>query len=123
MRELKHSRIISYQGEIVGHIYKSLSSIVTEVSGVKCSKNRPQATSGYFCSVNLHFCHFLDYVSREQLLLHVTRSNDADISVEHRLVWCPYVVSGATNNDDIEHLFAVALGKSVSVFAMLCVIV
>ena len=64
----------------------------------------------------MHLCDFLDYVSREQLLLHVTRSDNADTSVEHRLVWCPYVVSGATNNDDIEHLFAVALGKSVSVF-------
>ncbi|XP_065915846.1 enhancer of mRNA-decapping protein 4-like [Dysidea avara] len=53
---------------------------------------------------------------KEQLLLHVTRSNDADTSVEHRLVWCPYVMSGATNNDDIEHLFAVALGKSVEVW-------
>ena len=29
-------------------------------------------------------------------------------------------MSCAMNNDDTEHLFAVALGKSVSVFVLLC---
>jgi len=31
--------------------------------------------------------------------------------MECRLVWCPYVTSGS---DDVEYLFAVAMGKSVS---------
>lgn len=48
---------------------------------------------------------------RAQLILHVARSNDIDASTEYRLVWCPYVTSGS---DEVEYLFAVALGTSVS---------
>ena len=48
---------------------------------------------------------------RAQLILHVARSNNIDASTEYRLVWCPYVTSGS---DEVEYLFAVALGTSVS---------
>ena len=44
-------------------------------------------------------------------MLHVARSNNVDASIEYRLVWCPFVMSGS---DEVEYLFAVALGKSVS---------
>ena len=48
---------------------------------------------------------------RAELILHVARSNSIDANVEYRLVWCPYVTSGS---DEVEYLFAVALGTSVS---------
>ena len=44
-------------------------------------------------------------------MLHVARSNNVDASIEYRLVWCPFVMSGS---DEVEYLFAVALGTSVS---------
>ena len=48
---------------------------------------------------------------RAELILHVAHSNNIDANVEYRLVWCPYVTSGS---DEVEYLFAVALGISVS---------
>ena len=50
-------------------------------------------------------------LTREQLVLHVARSNNVDASVEYRLVWCPFGMSGS---DEVEYLFAVALGTRVS---------
>ena len=44
-------------------------------------------------------------------MLHVARSIDTDANTEYRLVWCPFVMSGS---DEVEYLFAVALGISVS---------
>ena len=43
-------------------------------------------------------------------MLHVARSSSVDASIEYRLVWCPYVTSGS---DEVEYLFAVALGTNV----------
>ena len=51
-------------------------------------------------------------MNREKLILHVARSNNIDASTEYRLVWCPFVMSGS---DEVEYLFAVALGTSVSI--------
>lgn len=46
-------------------------------------------------------------------MLHVARSNNIDANIEYRLVWCPYVTS-TSDDHDVEYLFAVALGTSVS---------
>ena len=46
-------------------------------------------------------------------MLHVARSNNVNASIEYRLVWCPFVMSGS---DKVEDLFAVALGTSVSTY-------
>ena len=39
-------------------------------------------------------------------MLHVARRNNVDASIEYRLVWCPFVMSGS---DEVGYLFAVAL--------------
>ena len=46
-------------------------------------------------------------------MLHVARSNNVDASIEYRLLWGPFVMSGI---DEVEYLFADALGTRVSIY-------